>query len=616
MNLDCLNDVITNNLAINVDLTNIESWDLNPNYDVNSIAKWGTLKSKEIYLDDFGLTSFDNGQTNKMWGDSNLTTKDNLFKMYRVGYNNIINPDYYSYSGVSATTTYDGYEINAITSGSTGNYFDLNGGYLQGYFKLFGYDYEVLPTRYGNGITIELLLNIKPESKGIFYYMGCRSEDKYNPAFSGETINLDDIYSGVTTSKGNNLNAVNEVTQTRKAFKMFEERDEINYVEPISIDNLKNNVISFELTEDKRLQYKYIDENGFISTNISQTTINTTGFTDIAITFTPDNKISNPATLKCSKRREGTLSFYVNGRLKWVVDNFPEFYFTNIDNDPEKQIGVPYNISFGGGSFGLKHSWHYDYQTHPLFSGDSKLFIDNNYVVTNDPSPTLKDNSWGGVEINGLLLNSNDSAFEEYDEVNDVFNPITVMEIEYTGTTASTYFIKFDNPIYVLSNRDYTVSLSLYDTGLFDYFGTNEVSILVYSNESDINVIDEVTFNYADDHKSIWNNISNKFRTEDNLGKVMVNMGILIQSSTQLNLNEKIFIKDFKYSGADILTKDPNKNSLVIEENFDNSFIGGIQKMRIYTDSLTSQEILHNSIIESKFNNNIKVNKGGRIIQS
>jgi len=36
--------------------------------------------------------------------------------------------------------------------------------------------------------------------------------------------------------------------------------------------------------------------------------------------------------------------FYVNGRKFWQVENFEEFYFRDIDNNKEKQIGKSANI--------------------------------------------------------------------------------------------------------------------------------------------------------------------------------------------------------------------------------------------------------------------------------
>jgi hypothetical protein len=53
------------------------------------------------------------------------------------------------------------------------------------------------------------------------------------------------------------------------------------------------------------------------------------------------------------KYRLGTLKFYVNGRLFMVVENFEEIIPRLLNTPKEKQIGVSYNISIGGGTQGL-----------------------------------------------------------------------------------------------------------------------------------------------------------------------------------------------------------------------------------------------------------------------
>ena len=40
MNLDCLNTIIRDNLAIHIDLTDTKSWDLNIDLTLNSLTKW------------------------------------------------------------------------------------------------------------------------------------------------------------------------------------------------------------------------------------------------------------------------------------------------------------------------------------------------------------------------------------------------------------------------------------------------------------------------------------------------------------------------------------------------------------------------------------------------
>ena len=51
--------------------------------------------------------------------------------------------------------------------------------------------------------------------------------------------------------------------------------------------------------------------------------------------------------------RLGTLKFYVNGKLFMVTENFEEIIPHLLNTPKEKQIGVGYNISLGGGTQGL-----------------------------------------------------------------------------------------------------------------------------------------------------------------------------------------------------------------------------------------------------------------------
>lgn len=677
MNLECSNNIITSNLAIHIDLTNLKSWDLNTGLTSFSLTKWSGAISDNINLIDFGLTAFDNGMTNIMWEGITLTPQDNLFSMHPVGYNNVWNPISGETSGVTAITEY--LPISAITSGTSGNYFNLDGGYLQGFFKLHDYSYELLPSRYGAGITIETLLLLNEDSQGIFYMMGARAEDKYNPYFSGETVTGSTII-GVTTSLDNFLDALEPYEVLKNAFKLPEDKYNTKYREVPPIDNIKNNVIAFELTEDKRLAYKYIDDNGVIVTNTSPSTINaTTGLTMIDIAFTPDNVITDTDTLECAERRLGKLIFYVNGRAVWTIKEFPEFYFKSFTNDKEKQLGVPYSISWGGGSFGLAESWHYDYQTYVMYSSQDQNYIDNKFVVEADPIPTeCYTPPTGNTYIDGLILSADSSTFH-YVKVcePDVELPLTVMRIEYTGGTGNTYFIKFNQPISVLSNRDYVAELSVFVDGIFNSEATNKINILVYSDDVDINVVEEIDYlypltnahlleagalglnpfpdrdeyewvvdevmyygetgfpvtqnnaslvgysrpdtgeiSYAVTGQQTWVSLKNTFRTPDNTGQNSVYIGLLIESSAELITGGTIFINDFKYTAADILVQDERKDNLIIEQNFNSGFVGGIQKLRVYDKGLTSSEILHNVSIESKNNpeSNIIVSKGGRII--
>jgi hypothetical protein len=577
-----------------------------------------------------------------------------------------------------------------LTSGTTGNYFELNGGYLQGFFKLKDYNYSIFSSRY-NGITIETLLYLHPDSHGIFFMMGARAEDKYNSYFSGETI-TGVTTTGVVTSLDNHLEALTKTEVLKSGFINFEDRFRTDYIEEPAINNINNNVIAFEITEDKRIVYKYVDNKGHVITNTSSIVINGTGFTMIDITYLPNNIILDPISLDCSLQRTGKLIIYVNGRAVWIIYDFPEFYFKSFNNDKEKQLGVPYSISWGGGSFGLKHSWHYDYQTYIIYNGQDSNYVKSKFFVQGNPISTecisANDNY-----LAGLSLSADTTTFVLKDKCDSLIDvPYTIMRIDYTGetstTTGKTYFIKFNQPVSVLSNRDYEIDLSIFDGGFFKNVDinsntiTNKISLLVYSDTVDVNIINDIEYRYpisasylselanlglypfpdrqeyqylrngimyygatgfpviSDEfsylyiydfnnmllHQTIrgaivtgqngWKPLKTVFRIPDNIGQQFVNIGLLIETDDSFNLNKPLFVTNFTYTAADILVQDARKDNLTIEQNFNNSFIGGIQKLRIYDKALTYSEIIHNVSIEAKNYPalNLSVSKGGRII--
>ncbi len=76
------------------------------------------------------------------------------------------------------------------------------------------------------------------------------------------------------------------------------------------------------------------------------------------------------------KFRLGTLKFYVNGKLFMVTENFEEIIPRLLNTPKEKQIGVGYNISIGGGTQGLHDNL--------TFSGGCPTTIDE-IVYQQDP---------------------------------------------------------------------------------------------------------------------------------------------------------------------------------------------------------------------------------------
>jgi hypothetical protein len=230
-------------LPINFDLNDTQS-------SINLILKYGeyspnnVVVSKNYYqpegLDincfssdttcDIGLTGIDNGLvstiknqtlnfTNGLFPNSfkfNRMYYDRRFKLIQTTSNVPLNN---KFSGI---TEYTSYEMVSKNNPDIGRYVELYGGFYQGFYKLFGYDYEILPERMDKGWSVEMLLKprfvdeyqpksgyttlnkIYPNNKNIFFYMGLRSENKFyhhadgspksDPNYVRVTSNLKDCF--------------------------------------------------------------------------------------------------------------------------------------------------------------------------------------------------------------------------------------------------------------------------------------------------------------------------------------------------------------------------------------------------------------------------------------
>ena len=160
---------------------------------------------------DIGLTGIDNGLVNSITGESitftngvlsdevmfNRLSYDKKLKLFQItGYTSQNS----SFSGFDKTVLY---EIVSKSVPYGGHYHDLYGGFYQGFYKLFGYDYEIFPERVNKGWTVEMILKprlideyfpstgqttlneIYPENKNTFFYFGTRAENKFYHYASG-----------------------------------------------------------------------------------------------------------------------------------------------------------------------------------------------------------------------------------------------------------------------------------------------------------------------------------------------------------------------------------------------------------------------------------------------
>lgn len=175
---------------------------------------------------DIGLTGVDNGLVNAMTGESITITKgllDNSLKFDRMSYDRRLKLFQVTGNTTDSSVRFSGfndyvlYEVVSKTGPNIGRYHELYGGFYQGFYKLFGYDYEIFPERMNKGWAVEMILKprlfneyfpgsgettlneIYPANKNMFFYFGTRAENKFYHYADG-TPNCFTRYTRVTSS--------------------------------------------------------------------------------------------------------------------------------------------------------------------------------------------------------------------------------------------------------------------------------------------------------------------------------------------------------------------------------------------------------------------------------
>jgi len=99
--------------------------------------------------------------------------------------------------------------------------------------------------------------------------------------------------------------------------------------------------------------------------------------------------------------RLGTLSFYVNGRRVHKVEDYEEIIPRQLNTNKQTQVGVAYNMSWGGGTFGLRESLIQ--QNIPL-TGDQCTIDNNTNFVKLDLTPDrqLLSDNFAGSFVGGI----------------------------------------------------------------------------------------------------------------------------------------------------------------------------------------------------------------------
>ena len=191
-----------------------------------------------VTLEDIGLTGIDNG----------LISYD-VYDIDNIGFYRILTESIYSsvtddfrlhLRPVSSNTKLMCYPVDEPTNEN--GYYAFRGGFLQGFYKLHGFDYQILPQYIEDAWAIEFkirprdyeeecetLNTLYPENKGIFFYMGTRAENKFAQFYYSDVAD----YSAVTLNDYSCLNK-----DANSYYKEIHLKDEDDNDKPIINEDL------------------------------------------------------------------------------------------------------------------------------------------------------------------------------------------------------------------------------------------------------------------------------------------------------------------------------------------------------------------------------------------
>jgi hypothetical protein len=170
---------------------------------ISSLVSWTGATNTGYTFSTIGLTGIDNGLVTfeKLSGD----TSNQALLSALTGTTLVIpsGDTRMHFTRVTGTTGNYIYPIDIVPSisGNAGTYAQFCGGFYQGYYKIDGSTYQVLPTRVHEAWTAQFWLkrdsgpcsgntgttlnDTYPENSGIFFYMGTRAENKFWNRFEG-----------------------------------------------------------------------------------------------------------------------------------------------------------------------------------------------------------------------------------------------------------------------------------------------------------------------------------------------------------------------------------------------------------------------------------------------
>ena len=145
----------------------------------------------------------------------------------------------------------------------------------------------------------------------------------------------------------------------------------------------------------------------------------------------------NKKWLDEKKYRMGRLRIYVNGKPFYTIENFEEIIPRALNTDKERQLGVPFNISWGGGTQGLHENLTFSSTTYPY----------NNYIQDPElfPKNILSGTTFAGMKTNILLEQNFGGTFEGgISQFRMYVTPLSSAEVKHNFKVLKGTFDMFD----------------------------------------------------------------------------------------------------------------------------------------------------------------------------
>lgn len=180
---------------------------------------------------------------------------------------------------------------------------------------------------------------------------------------------------------------------TTETFDRYLEKQENQKENYDILKDISNNSFGLFINKNGGIEYKYIsyscdtDKYEIITEKSFDNIIKENEWNNIHVSLRSLNSNTDDCGNELNENAQMIIYIYVNGYLKFVSKKLPLLNLRALNEQEDKQIGVPYNISLGGGTQGLMESMWTDnyknlfYKILPLekefassFIGDIKSF--------------------------------------------------------------------------------------------------------------------------------------------------------------------------------------------------------------------------------------------------